>query len=234
MNEKITILIPTFNRQKYITECMKSAVGQSYPNLEILVYDDGSTDDTPSILDGWAGKYENITVIKNPVNKGVGYARNVLLDVCNTELACWLDSDDVIKHGRVELQYKLLKDNPKVNRVFCKWTWFKRTGGMWHLEPKDHPSLAFATLLFRVDKSIKFNPLIKLGGEDWDWVERMRDKYPAEMVVPELLYHVRMHSERIGSHKRIFRDQIPKELLGKLSYKEMIEYYHKGRMEGTL
>ena len=55
----------------------------------------------------------------------------------------------------------------------------------------------------------------------------MQKKYPERIDVDEILYHVRFHDDRIGALKRKFRKEIPKEILGRLSYEELIEYYKK-------
>ena len=217
----ISILIPTFNREKYIAETLRTVIRQTYTNFEIIIYDDGSTDDTISIIKEWQQEYSCIRLIEGSVNKGVGYARNKLLDACQTPYACWQDSDDLVHYDRLKLQIRAMR---KPMLIFTKWVWLHYHQLKWKTRLKNTESLAFATLMFPVDKTIRFREDIKLGGEDWDWVARMREKYE-ECLLPDRLYHVRFHSDRIGHWKKKLRRDIPRDLLGKLSYAEMIQYY---------
>ncbi len=226
MDETITILMPVFNREEYIIESVKSALKQSYKNKKLLIYDDGSTDRTPEILDKFQKKHNNITIVRSNKNQGVGSGRNILLNHCDTQYALWFDSDDLCNSKRIELQYNEMVKNPEVNRVFCNWTWLRKKGE-WKADPPRKRSLAFATLLFKVDKTVLFNPKLRIGGEDWQWVQKMRKKYPIEVEVPKLLYYVRAHNDRIGIYKRKIRKNLPPEVIAKLTYKEMVEYCKK-------
>ena len=106
MNEIISVLIPTFNREKYIKECIESILQQTYQNFKIIIYDDGSRDNTVAKIREI--KDPRIIIYGDKVNRGVSYARNKLLEFCDTEIACWQDSDDLSHCLRLELQRKLL------------------------------------------------------------------------------------------------------------------------------
>lgn len=226
--KKISVLIPTFNREAYIEESLKSILNQTYKDLDIIVYDDGSIDKTISIIKRIMKIDKRIKLIKDEKNRGVGYARNILLQNCNTKYACWHDSDDISTPLRIELQMKAMNNDTTL--IFCKWLWisYNEKYKRWSNERKQN-SLAFATLLFPIDKSITFNPKMKMGGEDWDWINKMRKIYKQEKVVENICYKVRKHNDRIGAWKRKtrFNDKFPKDLIDKLSYKELIEYYKK-------
>ena len=224
MTEKIGVLIPTFNREKYIEISINSILQQTYSNLEIIIYDDGSNDNTIPIIKKLMKQDKRIILIEGKINKGVSYARNRLLEKCTTKYACWHDSDDISHGDRISLQYHEMKKHDKL--IFTKWCWLHAHKGGWVKRYSTATAKAFATLLFPIEKKITFNEILKVGGEDWDWIKKMKEKY-FEVDVSKVLYYVRYHEDRIGTWKRKLRKSLPKELLTKLSYKELIEYYKK-------
>lgn len=70
-NPKVSIIIPCFNQSKYIGEAITSALNQTYANIEIVIINDASTDDSKSIIENFAQKYRNIVFLNNEENKGV-------------------------------------------------------------------------------------------------------------------------------------------------------------------
>lgn len=101
MSEKlcISVIIPVYNKEKYISRCLDSVLAQTYKNLEIILIDDGSTDASLSICRQYAEKDKRIEVIAKP-NGGVSSARNCGLEHCTGELVAFVDSDDWL-----ELEY---------------------------------------------------------------------------------------------------------------------------------
>ena len=95
MEPLISVIVPVFNAENYLDQCLESIVAQSYRHLEILVVDDGSTDGSGKICDRWAERDERIRVIHQP-NGGHSAARNAALDVMSGDLVMMVDSDDVI------------------------------------------------------------------------------------------------------------------------------------------
>ena len=91
----ISVIVPVYNAENYLDQCLESIVAQSYRRLEILVVDDGSTDSSGKMCDRWAERDERIRVIHQP-NGGHSAARNAALDVMSGDLVMMVDSDDVI------------------------------------------------------------------------------------------------------------------------------------------
>lgn len=98
---KISIIIPVFNTAKYLPECLNSVTGQTYSNLEIILVDDGSTDDSGKIADAYAKKDQRIKVIHQK-NQGQSAARNAGLEKATGEFINFVDSDDRIKPTFIE------------------------------------------------------------------------------------------------------------------------------------
>ena len=95
MDDLISVIVPVYNVEEYLDRCIESIVNQTYKNLEILLIDDGSTDNSYNICDKWAKKDNRIKVVHKE-NGGVSSARNVGLDVATGDYIGFVDSDDYI------------------------------------------------------------------------------------------------------------------------------------------
>ena len=91
----ISVIVPVYNVEEYLDQCLESIVGQSYRHLEILVVDDGSTDSSGDMCDRWAERDERIRVFHQP-NGGLSAARNTALNAMTGEWVTMVDSDDVL------------------------------------------------------------------------------------------------------------------------------------------
>lgn len=111
LNEmKVSIIIPIYNVQNYLEECLESVVRQSYKNLEIILIDDGSTDNSGKIADQYAKNDKRIKVVHKK-NEGVSIARNVGIDMATGEYVCFADADDCLMEDYVEYLLKLILAN---------------------------------------------------------------------------------------------------------------------------
>ena len=102
MSKMITLIIPIYNVEAYLDECIQSVVGQTYENLEIILVDDGSEDKCPEMCDEWAKKDDRITVIHQE-NKGLSAARNAGIDIARGEYVYFVDSDNYIDKNCAKL-----------------------------------------------------------------------------------------------------------------------------------
>ena len=102
MESFISVIIPAYNIEKYIARCLESVCRQTYSNLEIIVVDDGSSDNTGRIADDFAKKDKRITVIHKE-NAGVSAARNTGLDFAQGDYIGFVDGDDLIEPDMYEL-----------------------------------------------------------------------------------------------------------------------------------
>ncbi len=106
-NDLISIIVPVFRVEKYLSRCIDSILAQTYTNIEIILVDDGSDDGCPAICDEYAQKDSRIKVIHKE-NGGQSIARNVGLDEANGEYIGFVDSDDCIHSEMFERLYKML------------------------------------------------------------------------------------------------------------------------------
>ncbi len=103
----ISVIVPVYNVEAYLTRCIESIVGQTYRDLEIILVDDGSLDASSQMCDEWAKKDGRIKVI-HKVNGGLSDARNAGLAVATGEYVSFVDSDDLIHSQMIELLYQEL------------------------------------------------------------------------------------------------------------------------------
>jgi glycosyltransferase involved in cell wall biosynthesis len=108
--DKISIIIPVYNVEPYIRQCLDSALNQSYTNLEIICVDDGSTDNSGKICDEYVKKDNRIKVF-HKINGGVSSARNLGLKNLTGQYVGFLDPDDWIEPNMYEILHKIIKDN---------------------------------------------------------------------------------------------------------------------------
>lgn len=101
MNKSVSIIVPAYNASEYIDLCLKCLIKQSYSNYEIIVIDDGSTDETSKICDCFAKKNNNIKVFHTR-NNGAGEARNIGLSHANGDYICFVDADDMVESNYIE------------------------------------------------------------------------------------------------------------------------------------
>ena len=222
MNKTISVLMPVFNREDFIERSVQSILNQTYTNVELIIFDDGSADNTYDIITNLQinNKDKKIKYYSENINHGVGYARNQLLNLCDTRYAMWQDSDDVSHPERLELQSKEMTED---KLVFCTWENLKTK--------KPGTTLGAATLMFPIQKDIRFDESMQFGGEDWEWIERMKKRYN-ETEVKRILYSIDFHNQgRIGQLKRRFIKEwggvYSIEEIARLSYAQVIEKYEK-------
>ena len=124
----ISIIVPAYNVEAYLNECMESIIGQSYANIEVILVDDGSTDATPQLCDAWASKDKRIHVIHTD-NHGLSAARNRGFANATGEWIWFVDSDDYIVHDAVEKIFAAL-DGQDCDLIAIDLQPFDETGAL--------------------------------------------------------------------------------------------------------
>ena len=109
-NPELSIIVPVYNIKKYLNKCIDSLLQQTLKTIEIILIDDGSTDNSGSICDEYA-KRDNRIVVIHQENKGASYARNVGLKMAKGEWVTFVDSDDWVEENLYEIAMKELKEN---------------------------------------------------------------------------------------------------------------------------
>jgi glycosyltransferase involved in cell wall biosynthesis len=220
---KLTVLMPVYNREKFVKEAIESILNQTYKDFTLLIYDDGSTDNTVKIIKELQNNDSRITLIQGEVNKGGLYAKQILLDMCETEIACWQDSDDISMPTRLEKQLSLIE----YGVVYTDWCFINFYNNKWIQGIQQRHTIGLTSMMFKVDKKIKMD-ITRIWGSKV-WFNTMQTKYSNYKRIKENLYHIRKHPGRITeiksiTDKLIRMGKIKEEDFIHLNYEQLIEF----------
>lgn len=116
MQHLVSIITPVYNSSKYLSHAVESVLNQTYPFFEMIIVDDGSTDESSEMAAQYAIKDSRIKFFKNEKNRGAWYARNVALEASSGKYIAFLDSDDWWLPEKLEKQIRFMETE---NCVFC-------------------------------------------------------------------------------------------------------------------
>ena len=118
---KVTVIIPTFNRGYCLAESIQSVLDQSFTDFELIVVDDGSTDNTPEVMN----QFSDIHKISMKKNRGVSFARNRGMEQARGEWIAFLDSDDLWERHKLVTQMKWVERHPDCHAVYTDEIWIR-------------------------------------------------------------------------------------------------------------
>jgi len=214
MKDKVSVIIPTYNREKTIENAIQSVLNQTYTNLEVLVIDDGSTDGTADIVKGI--KNERVKYIALKKNGGASNARNVGVEMASGEWIAFQDSDDYWHSDKLEKQMEYYHSKPKYSLIYCMSN-VDLGNNRYMIVPTDPlPEITegnmLSTLLCRnlIDTPtmlMKKESFLEVGGfdttyhalEDWEFVIRFASKYQIGFCT-EVLMDSYMLSDGVSSN----------------------------------
>lgn len=159
---KISIIIPVYNAEKYISECLDSVINQTFKDIEVICVDDGSTDSSYDILQKYAQKEDRIKVIKQE-NSGPAKARNIGLKNANSKYIMFCDADDTYEPTICEKMFNTINQE-KVDLVICDTNIVKQAGD-YDLNQND---LNYIDLKISGKKSINANVLPQINAFLWN------------------------------------------------------------------
>lgn len=117
--ERVSIILPTYNRAYCIQRAVDSVLCQTWHDWELIVVDDGSSDGTEEIIAGCAAADSRIRYHRQPKNMGVSAARNEGIRQARYEYIAFQDSDDVWHEDKLEKQMRIFEENPEIGLVYC-------------------------------------------------------------------------------------------------------------------
>ena len=215
-NLLVSVVIPVYNGSQYLAEAIESVLSQTYQPTELIIVDDGSTDNSAII----AQSYKQVHYIYQP-NQGVSVARNTGLLAAQGGFIAFLDADDQWPAEKLNLQVEYLLNHPQVGFTI---TYQKIT-----LEPgaavpplfkkdllyKEHPAYVPSALM--AQKTIfeqigGFDPTYINAGEDIEWFSRAKDAGIPMAILPQTLLYRRMHNANISLQRRPDFSQLLKTL----------------------
>lgn len=210
--EKVTVIIPTYNREGTIAESVQSVLDQTYSNLEVLIVDDGSTDGTESVIKEFTDG--RITYVRLDKNGGVANARNVGVNLAKTDWIAYQDSDDVWHKDKLEKQMAYAKEYPEYALIYSKYKLIYQNGvesimpgaPLEVMEGDMFKALLERNVIGAPTVLVKREAFIDAGGfdtefkalEDWDFVIRFARRYRIGYI-DEILMDARMLSGGVSS-----------------------------------
>lgn len=208
----ISVIIPAFNYARYLGEAIDSVFAQTYPALEVIVVDDGSTDDTPAVLATYGDRIRTI----RQQNQGVSSARNSGIAAARGEYVAFLDADDLWQPAKLEAQMARFDADPSLGLVHCGAESFDAEGQTIHfwregmegrvainilrLEPVIAAPGSNIVTPRRVAEEIGGFDTRMIGSEDWDFAYRVAARYEIGFT-PEALVRYRIHGS--GAHQNV-------------------------------
>lgn len=141
MKPRISVIMGIYNCASTLQEALNSIYAQSYQNYEIILCDDGSTDDTYAVAQRNALSHANIKLIKNPCNLGLNQTLNNCLELAEGEFIARMDGDDTCSPNRFEKELNILDENPEYSIVSSDMSFFDENGiwGQTHVLPFPQP-----------------------------------------------------------------------------------------------
>ena len=159
-NPKISVIIPVYNVEKYLRECLNSVINQTMEDIEIICVNDGSTDGSLDILKEYANNDNRLKIVDKK-NTGLGPSRNVGLDYISGEYVMFLDSDDMLRNNACEIAYEKIKES---NSDILSFGWHVFTD-------TDNPGYKKISKDYKlVDKNISFM--------NKDWEKALKTDHP--------------------------------------------------------
>lgn len=226
MEPLVTVIIPAYNHEKYIEECLESVINQTYPNLEIIVINDGSKDNTDSIIRRFVAlKSRNITYLSKE-NEGLCKTLNIGLEMTHGKYVSFIASDDAWLPSRIEEGVLFLESNRNIGMVFSDafFTNFNEKSALKYSEYKPKIKKLFKnsiqnsniyeamlvenivlalTVLIRkecIDNVGIFDESLEF--EDYDMWLRVTSKYPIAYIDKPLAFY-RIHDSNISNSSKI-------------------------------
>lgn len=231
----VSVVMANYNTdEEYLRPAIESILNQTYTNFEFIIIDDGSTNDSVSIIESYDD--ERIVLIKNSENIGVTKSRNKGLDICNGEFMAVMDSDDICLPNRFEMQIRYLREHENVivcgTGIECIGDWEKRHPNkiICHtIEDREsyrihllldnrpliiHPS-AMLNRKLMLEYSVRYDDSLPVALDYKLWVSC--SQVADCVILPEILLKYRVHDKSITTarrelqlqcHRRIIQDQL--------------------------
>ena len=202
---RISAVVPVFDGARWLAAALESARAQTLPPDEIVVVDDGSTDDSAAIARAVPG----VRVVTQP-HAGVAAARNRGLDEARGELIAWLDADDLWMPDKLAIQVALLDERPELDYVLGHQRYLVEPGvpiPAWIPDgdvTRETPLYGTCTMLVRATAFARVGRFDerRLIAEDSDWLARARDAGVLGTVVERALIQRRVHDRNLSSRYR--------------------------------
>jgi len=203
MNSKlpmISVIIPFYNRDRYLAEAIESVLNQTYANTELILVDDGSTDKSAAIARSYPVKYHYQT------NMGIGAARNAGISLATGDFFAFLDSDDIWTRDKLAKQMAAFEANPNLEAVFGYAQNFfspeldAEFRAKIRCDEQPISSNLSGAILIKRQAFLRigmFDVNLKVG-IDVAWAIRAMEQKLQQIILPDVVYHRRIHTTNNG------------------------------------
>ena len=198
--KKVSIIIPCYNQAEYVPEAIESALNQTYKNVEIVVINDASKDNSSEVIRSYANKHTNIIFLDEKENKGVVKSRNLAISKCSGDYILPVDADDKIDSTFCEKAVKILDSDLDVRIVYSRIQFFGHLNKEFRLEAFNPDRIIFNncipnTAMYRKSDFVSvggYQDYMKDGWEDWNmWLSILEiapNKEKCAYKIDEILY----------------------------------------------
>ena len=209
-NVKVTVVMPCYNQGKYVNKAVNSVLNQTFQNFEIIIVNDGSTDEeTNKILNNFKRPKTKVLHINN---QGPSVARNIAIQEAKGEYILPLDADDTIEPTYMEKAVKILENNDNVGIVCCNWRTISKLGVFRkittpkfnykfpeHLNFRSKSCFPVTSFFRKIDweKTVGFNKNMLYGMEDYDF-------WLSIIELDKKIYHI---PEVLFNYNRVFKSR---------------------------
>lgn len=206
MYPTVSVVLPVYNQAAYLPAAIDSVLGQTYRDFELIAVDDGSTDDTPTVLDSYDTR-QGFTCVRQD-NQGLPRALNAGFARARGLYLTWTSSDNVMLPNMLEVLVRVLESSPSIGLAYADRFFMDEEGrdlGRFNVPGYDpylllHVNLVHCCFLYRracMERIGGYDPDF-IYGEDWEYWIRM-SQYFGMMRVPQALYRYRLHGGSMTS-----------------------------------
>ena len=238
--KKVSIIIPCYNQAQYVSEAIESALNQTYQNVEIVVINDASTDNSSDVIKSYADKYPNIIFLDEKDNKGVVKSRNLAISKSSGDYILPVDADDKISSTFCEKAVKILDSDLDIRIVYSRIQFFGFLNKEFKLEDFNPDRIIFNncipnTAMYRKSDFVAvggYHDYMKDGWEDWNmWLSILEiapNKEKCAYKIDEILYFYRQFESgtrsdfKLKKQNELFVNMIANH---PSLYKDRIEFY---------
>ncbi|MFK8265479.1 glycosyltransferase family 2 protein [Capnocytophaga cynodegmi] len=204
MKEKISVLIPTYNVEKFVEQALRSVMNQTYSNLEIIIVDDCSTDNTYEILTKIAEEDDRIKLLRNETNLKIAETLNLALKQSTGKYIVRMDGDDISHPERINILYIFLKNNPDIKLVGSNYSFIDEENNSIKkevLQPETFQTIKkvamYSSPVLHIwmtyrDIYTKYGNYRMAGVEDYDFVLRLISNNVKLANIQKNIYSVRL------------------------------------------
>lgn len=204
----VSVVMPVYNRERYLAEAIESMLAQTYRPLEIVIVDDGSTDGSADV----ARRYAPTARYEFQPHGGIAGARNRTLELARGEYLAFLDSDDLWEEGQLSVQMEVLRSRPELDLLFGHVTEFispeldQETAGKLVCRAQPMPSMGPGAII-KAETFRRVGPFRSHGqvGEFMDWHLRANELGVTSLMLPQVVLRRRLHASNESREQRSSR-----------------------------